>query len=383
MSREVQGDAPADAVVVTARWDAGTLATRPGRTLLTDAERDTLDPEQLDRILLDRLRMDRARQDRLRMEQLQERLAAERAEQAARPGGRLLQLAGRLGLDRLVEQAGLGARLARGADAGLGRWRLPGALLAVLLTGSLGWLAAGAWQPPAPPPPPEAVTATVLDARADGDRPTPIRGRMRVTVENPGDHAVAVVGFEPSRDSGFVLGLDPRRLEVPAGGSADLVVQFAVRCGDAAPLDLPGLRVRRPDGGLRPIPLEGATDALAALCSGWPHQEPLVVDSVRRDGDRLALRLRVPGGRSTRIDSAAAGAFVLTVSDLPNTVDGGGTTVWLVPPASCPVRWQQTGIPRTLTLQGDLGGPATLTLTIGSLMSDWILDTACPRGGAG
>ncbi len=337
MSREVQGDAPADAAVATATRVSG----MPGGLGAPGSFPAIALTDQLDR--LDRL---------------------------AR--GPWAQALGRLGLGP-----------AQALATGPARWRAPGSVLAILLTGALGWLAAGAWQPPPPPPPPEAVTAAVLDARADGNRPTPVRGRMRVVVQNDGDHPVSVVGFEPPRDSGFVMGLDPRRLEVPAGGRADLVLQFAVRCGAATPLDLPALRIRRPDGGLRPVPLAGATDALATMCAGWPDQEPLVLDSVGRDGDRLQLRLRVPGGRSTRLDDASAGAVRLAVSTLPTTVDGGGTTVWLQPPRQCPVRWQQTGIPRTLTLQGDLGGPATLTLPVGAMLSDWILDTACPLAGAG
>lgn len=267
------------------------------------------------------------------------------------------------------------------ADRAPAGWRAVAALLAALLTGALGWLAAGAWQPPPAPPAPEPVTATVLTARAEGDRPVPVRGRMRVAVQNGGTDPVSVVGFEPPRDAGFVMSLDPRRTEVPARGRIELTVQFAVRCGSAVPLDLPGLRIRRPDGGLRPLPLAGVTDALARMCTGWTGQEPLVLQEAARDGDRLRLLLRVPGGRSTRLDAATAGTVPLTVSDLPITVDGGGTTVWLAPPARCPVRWQQSGLPRVLSLQADLGGPAVLSLVVGPQLSDWILDTACrPTG---
>jgi hypothetical protein len=343
MSREVQGDAPADAAVATATRTSGTPAAALSADDRPPPGADTWLPGTGPLAALV------ARWDRY-----------DRVGRFERPG-----------------------KLGGGALRGPGSWRAPTSALAVLLVGVLGWLAAGAWQPTSAPPSPEAVTASVVDARADGDRPTPIRGRMRVVLQNSGDHPVSVVGFEPALDSGFVLGLDPRRLEVPAGGRADLVLQFAVRCGEAGPLDLPGLRVRRPDGGLRPVPLTGATAALAGLCAGWDHQEPLVVDTVARDGERLALRLRVPGGRSTRIDEVRAGAVRLRASDLPTTVDGGGTTVWLLPPDSCPVRWQQTGIPRTLVVQADLGGPATLTLTVGSLMSEWILDTVCTPAGAG
>jgi hypothetical protein len=201
---------------------------------------------------------------------------------------------------------------------------------------------------------------------------------MRVLVLNNGSAPVAVTGFEPPRDAGFLMSLDPRRAEVAGLGRAELVVQFAVRCGSPVPLDLPALRIRRSDGGLRPLPLVGATDALARVCAGWSRQEPLVVDQVAREGDRLRLLLRVPGGRSTRLEVAAAGTVRLSVSDLPVTVDGAGTTVWLQPPAECPVRWQQSGLPRVLTLQADLGGPAVLALSIGPALSDWIMDTACP-----
>lgn len=256
------------------------------------------------------------------------------------------------------------------------------ALLTLLLTGACGWLAAGAWQPPAPPPPPEAVTAVALDARPETADPSPI-GLLRVQLRNAGDHPVDVVGYETPRYSAFITGLQPRRLTVPAGAGRELLVRFGVSCGGTAPLDLPGLRVRRPDGGLRPVPLDGVAEALARFCSDSERLAPLVLDSVRRDGDRLELRLRVPGGRTTRVDAASAGAVALDGSDLPTSVDGGGTTVWLSPPDRCPVRWQQTGIPRSLSLQADLGGDATLTLRVGSLMSDWILDTACRRVAAG
>lgn len=360
MSREVQGDAPADAAVATATRTSGTPGAAPPTA-----------PQQAGPPGNDPSRPEQSWPEQTWAEQTWPEQTWADASWESLPWLRALR------------RSGAGSLTARLTGTGPGRWRLPRAMLAVALTGALGWLAAGAWQPPPPPPPPEAVSAAVLDARADGNRPTPVRGRMRVVVQNDGDHPVSVVGFEPPRDSGFVMGLDPRRLEVPAGGRADLVLQFAVRCGAATPLDLPALRIRRSDGGLRPVPLAGATDALATMCAGWPQQEPLVLDSVDRDGDRLRLRLRVPGGRSTRLDEAFAGAVRLVVAPLPAPVDGAGKTFWLEPPRQCPVRWQQTGIPRTLTLQGDLGGPATLTLTVGPLMSDWILDTTCTSAAAG
>jgi hypothetical protein len=264
-------------------------------------------------------------------------------------------------------------------------WRRTGAVLALITATSLaglgGWTAAGAWQPPQPPPPPEAVTAVAIEATADAiSRPNPVRGRMLVRLTNPGDHPVSVVGFEPARDATFITGLDPRRLDVPAGGSAEVLLQVGVRCGSAAVLDLPGLRIRRPDGGLRPLPLTGAPDALAQLCAAWPGQEPLVVDQVHRDFERLAVVLRSPGGRTTRVQSVLAGAVPLTVTALPITVDGGDTTIWLQPPGRCPARWQQTGIPERLMLGLDIGGPAELSLRLGPALADWILATACRPG---
>ena len=198
-----------------------------------------------------------------------------------------------------------------------------------------------------------------------------------MSVANAGSDPVSVVGFEPAGDGGFIAGLDPRRLLVPAGGSADLRLQIGVRCGSATPLGLPGLRIRRPDGGIRPVTVTGAADALATLCTRWPGQEPLVLDQIRPDGNRLALVVRVPGGRSTRIDAVYAGSVPLVVSPLPTTVDGGRTTIWLQPPARCPVRWQVTGIPEQVTIRIEVGGPAELTVPLGPAMADWVLATAC------
>src|SRR6185503_10590648 len=118
----------------------------------------------------------------------------------------------------------------------------------------------GAWAPANPTNPPEAVTATVRDMRLDPDsRPEPARARLVIDVANASPGAVVVVGHATSFDAASVTGLEPRTLRIAPGASRPVEVEVAVACSGPAPLRSPALRIRRADGGIRPVPVNGAS----------------------------------------------------------------------------------------------------------------------------
>ena len=249
----------------------------------------------------------------------------------------------------------------------------------VSLVGCLaGWTAAGAWAPENPTTPPEAVTATVRDVRADADsRPEPARARLVVDVANASSGAVVVVGHATSFDAASITGLEPRNLRIAAGASHAVEIEVAVACSGPAPLRSPALRIRRADGGIRPVPVTGASQALLAVCAaGSGQQLPLVIDKVWLDGRRLAVVMSSPSGRTTQVQAVRAGGVALAASQA--TIAGEDTTIWLDPPGDCPQTWRSDGIPQQINLDVDVGGPASLILPVGPALADWILDNSCP-----
>jgi hypothetical protein len=241
-----------------------------------------------------------------------------------------------------------------------------------------GWAAAGAWAPTNATAPPEAITATVRDMRPDPDsRPEPARARLVVDVVNATPGAVAVVGHSTSFDAASITGLEPRSLKIAAGASRSVVLQVAVACSGPAPLRSPALRIRRADGGIRPVPVTGASQALLAVCAaGTAHQLPLVIDKVSLDGRRLALVMTSPSGRTTEVHAVRAGGVALAATQA--TIAGGETTIWLDPPVDCPQAWRSEGVPQQVSVDVDVGGPASITLPVGPALADWILADSCP-----
>jgi hypothetical protein len=241
-----------------------------------------------------------------------------------------------------------------------------------------GWTAAGAWAPANPTNPPEAVTATVRDMRLDPDsRPEPARARLVIDVANASPGAVVVVGHATSFDAASVTGLEPRALRIAPGASRPVEVEVAVACSGPAPLRSPALRIRRADGGVRPVPVNGASQALLAVCAaGTGQQLPLVIDKAWLEGRRLAVEMSVPSGRTTQVRAVRAGGVALSASQA--TIAGEGTTIWLDPPVDCPQPWRSEGVPQQITLDVDVGGPASLSLPVGPALADWILADSCP-----
>lgn len=285
------------------------------------------------------------------------------------PGQRGLPQRVETGMARLVPRQGFPRK--RGHTA-----LLVGVVCVVGCLG--GWTAAGAWAPANPPTPPEAVTATVRDMRLDPDsRPEPARARLVIDVVNASPGAVVVVGHATSFDAASITGLEPRALKIAAGASRAVEVEVAVACSGPAPLRAPALRIRRTDGGIRPVPVTGASQALLAVCAaGSGQQLPLVIDKVSLDGRRLAVVMSVPSGRTTQVQAVRAGGVALAASQA--TIGGGDTTIWLDPPVDCPQAWRSDGVPQQITLDVDVGGPGSLSLQIGPALADWILADSCP-----
>jgi len=262
-----------------------------------------------------------------------------------------------------------------------GRRRTALLVALVCLAGGLGgWALAGAWSPATRAAEPDAVTATVRDVVAEaGDRPVPTRGHLLVEVVNASAGTIVVTGHDVSYDAAQITGVVPRILEVPAAASRTLEVDVAVGCTGPAPLRSAPLRLRRMDGGIRPLPVNGASQALTTLCAtaGGP-QSPLVIHEAHPEGGRLALVMSAPSGRTTEVEAVRAGGVPLVTTQA--TVAGASTTIWLEPPYDCPMAWRSTGIPQQVSLDVDVGGPASLTLQVGPALADWLLATSCPGG---
>jgi hypothetical protein len=227
-----------------------------------------------------------------------------------------------------------------------------------------------------------AVVATVLDmsGRPDSTGSADIVARVRVV--NVGAVPVTVTGAE----RGFLAARIDQVSRLPAdlavGARLDLQLSVQVACWSPNQLALPALSMRRPDGVLRPVPIDGATAELARVCNlGDPKSHTLVLQDVRRDGDRLRLVMVVPSGRTVRIMDVAAGEISLTGRPLPSTIDGQPRAMWLDAPSSCDVSWRTQGFPRTLdlTVDGTIDGVGRSHVVIdaGYALAGWLLSGPC------
>ena len=248
---------------------------------------------------------------------------------------------------------------------------------AAVVGAAVGWTGAGAWQDTPAGDRVQAMSAVVVSSFPTDDAVQRVEGDLRIRVTNIGEVAVDVVGSDASFDAGTITGIEglPRRVDV--GGAQVLTVHVSAACASPQPLRLAGLSVRGPDGVRRPLPVEGASDALARFCSADAEQPVIAVTRATEDGDRMRLDLTVPSGRTTSVVAVLAGSVPLRWSPVPMLLDGQGRTVWLTAPADCDPRWRATGLPVALDLVTDMGGAADLTLPVGLALPRWLGRVSC------
>jgi hypothetical protein len=252
------------------------------------------------------------------------------------------------------------------------------ALVAGVLAGRLG---AGSWdgtQTVDPAPDGEVASAVVLDVRPAGGTParTPVDLVVRVTSLDR--TALVVVGGEAGFDAGTIESVVPNGMRIDPGGSGLVTVHAGIACGSRQPLRLGDLQVRRADHRIRTITITGASGALASLCDlQTPGAHPLALVSALPDDTRMRLAVRSPTGRTTRVTAIGVDGVPFTGRPLPATVGAQQTEIWLNRPASCPAAWVNGGLPRTVDVDLDAGGPATVTLDVGFALARWLRAGPC------
>lgn len=249
-----------------------------------------------------------------------------------------------------------------------------------------------------------SVSAAVTGSFGGIGSSQPVRVRLQVGVVNTGDAPVRVVGSWSDTRTTAVRSLTPSVIEVPAGGTGYVAVDVSVACTWPTELTLPSLRLEEPDGQEQPLPLTGAAAALTDACSrGIPGARPVEVvsakstnlvagppqkqpgkdvpsgtaDDATHPAEQLRLVLNSPSGRTTQIVGITAGGVGLAQAGQQATVLTGGrpATLTLTAPATCPEQWRAAGLPTTV--RADLGDGSAPLLQIGSVLSTWLLATAC------
>jgi hypothetical protein len=120
---------------------------------------------------------------------------------------------------------------------------------------------------------------------------------------------------------------------------------------------------------------------LARVCQlQQPGSQVLTLVSAARDGIRLKLAIRSPSGRTTQVLALGAEGVPLTGEPLPSSVEATPRIIWLDPPATCPAEWVAAGLPRTVDLEVDVGGPATVSLDVGFAVAQWLRAGPCAGG---
>jgi hypothetical protein len=265
--------------------------------------------------------------------------------------------------------------------------RRPTALaVAVALGIAAGWVADTAWRSAQTTDArlrTAGLSSVVIDAQHTGDTPNRMTADLTVALGNLGLVPVQLIGSEITYDAVAIVSIEPLRVTVPVNATRTAVLQVAVGCRSAQPLELPALQAQTPDGALLTLPTDGAGQALADLCDASSDADRVIRQvGVARDGNRLRVSLTAGSGRTTELQQVRAGGVRLDASPLPATVDGEVRTLWLEPPASCAPSWQRTGLPETIDLDVDVGADVTVTVPLGYALAAWLLDAPC-RGGTG
>jgi hypothetical protein len=254
----------------------------------------------------------------------------------------------------------------------------PAALLAVLL-GAIGWFAASAWMDGAETPVRDGPVgwAVVLETRPRGESGTRALVDVVVQVTNLDRTPVTLTGAETTFDAGAIEAVAPDSLALRPGAGERVTVHAAVGCRSPLPLRLFPLQFRRVDHTLVTVPISGATAALAAVCeTQGPTAQVLTLTRAAPDGDRLALMLRSPTGRTTKVLAVRAAGVAFTGRPL-GVIDGNESILWLDPLPTCPADWRTAGLPRSITVDIDAGGPATLDLDTGYALARWLRTGPC------
>jgi hypothetical protein len=220
--------------------------------------------------------------------------------------------------------------------------------------------------------------AVAVDLRPRGGGGRRLAADVVVRVTNLGRTPLTITGHEASFDAGAIESVTPAPAGVAVGRTTDVVVHAVVDCGSPQPLRLYPLQLRRADRTLVGVEIAGATAVLARLCdASGPEAQVLRLVSVQRDDARLRLVMRSPTGRTTQVTGLSAGGVALDGRPLSGSFDGRDRVLWIDPPATCPPEWVTAGLPRTVTLDVDAGGPATVTLDAGYPLVRWLQDGAC------
>jgi hypothetical protein len=222
------------------------------------------------------------------------------------------------------------------------------------------------------------LSVVVSDAQRTDESALRTSAELTIEVTNLGLVPMAVVGSELTYDAAAVVSIEPPQFTVPVDGSRSALLQVAVGCRSAQPLDLPPLQARAPDGSLLSVVVDGAGQVLTQLCDSGPEVDQVLrAVAIARDGVRLRIALMAPGGRTTEVQSVRAGGVALTGRPLPAMIEGVPRSIWLQPPIDCPETWRQTGLPQDLQIDVDIGTDATVTLPIGYQLASWLLDGPC------
>jgi hypothetical protein len=259
-------------------------------------------------------------------------------------------------------------------------------VVVTLLAGLAAWLGERAWggtQDRDSSLDRPSAWAVVVDVRPLGGSGRKVAVDVVVRITNLIRTPVTVPGVEVSFDAGTIESIAPRGLTVAAGASADAVARATVDCGSPLSLGLYPLQVRRADRSLQSIEISGATAVLARICNAQvPDLRVLTLVGVSQDADRLRLVVRSPTGRTTTIRGLRARGVALTGRPLSGGFDGRERVLWVDRPRTCPAEWLSTGLPRTLTVEVDVGGPATVTLDVGYPLARWLRAAPCTGGTA-
>ncbi len=260
-----------------------------------------------------------------------------------------------------------------------GRARRVAVLVAALLAAVGGWTWTGlarSAQALAGRGDTTAAVALVTGARPGERESQVVRGVFDVTVRNVGGVPFQVRGTAASLGAVAVEAVDGAG-EVAPGASRQLLLHVWVSCASPLPLRLPALRLTGPDGGSGAV-VRGGAAVLAGWCAGV-DRDLLELAGTTGDGDRLRVVLRVPSGRTTRIDAVRAGGVLLSASPLPIWLGGQASTLWLTPPRPCPRAWSAGGLPTSVDLDADVGGPATVSVAVGPDLARWLAEHGCGR----
>jgi hypothetical protein len=283
--------------------------------------------------------------------------------------------------DQPDEETGPTEPLNDGPDAAAPRGRRLAAawIAALFLTAVLaGWSGEAAWQGTASPSIGVNAAATVLEARPSPTELIFPSADLWVRITNLGDGPLSFGGAQTSFDAGSIERISPARFTMPAGGEAIVAVHAIVACGSPQPLRLPPLSVRGADLVRHSVPIDGGAAALARVCSGErPALHLLQLVRASQDAERLRLVIHSPSGRTTILRAVSAGGVPLGGIGSPVVIEGYDRSVWLDPPAACAPSWSVGGLPRSLDLDVDAGGPSRISLATGAVLSSWLLAHAC------